>query len=112
MPVDLPPDGAELRVMLEALTSPQRAALALFKPGQKRRAFPDINPRSATALWRKGLLQGLHEGGKTYFLLSDQGVRIWRIVCGGHVEAGPGDQLESPLGRSSSDQVERPDNAR
>jgi len=79
-------------MVLEALTPPQRAALALFKPDQKRRAFPDINPRSATALWRKGLLQGLNEGGKTYFLLSEQGLRIRQIARGRHVEASPVDQ--------------------
>ena len=66
--------------VLESLTRPQRAALGLFEPNQKRRAFPDINPRSATALWRMGLLRGSHKSGKTYYLLSAKGVRAQQIA--------------------------------
>ena len=87
-----PLDEVGLTMVLEALTPPQRAALALFKPEQKRRAFPDINPRSAAALWRMGLLQGSYEGGTTYFLLSEKGLRVRQIDCEGHVGEIPRDQ--------------------
>jgi hypothetical protein len=42
--VDLSTDEAELRKVLDALTPPQRAALVLFKPNQRRRAFPAARP--------------------------------------------------------------------
>lgn len=48
-------------------------ALLRFKPGVKRSAFPDINPRTASALWSKGLLRGEIESGTRQFILTELG---------------------------------------
>ena len=58
------------------LTDPQRAALGRFVPGVKRPAYPDINPRTATALWSKRLIKGETIQGVRLFLLTDLGKLI------------------------------------
>lgn len=73
-------DHAALLKEIGSLTPPQRAALGLFEPGLPRRAYPDVNPRCAIALWQKGVLQGSRESGKMYFLLSEKGVMMRQIV--------------------------------
>lgn len=73
-------DDASLLKAIDELTPPQRLALLLFEPGRPRRAFPDVNPRSAIALWGKGVLLGSRESGKQYFLLSEKGVRMRQIA--------------------------------
>lgn len=58
------------------LTLPQKAALAKFAPGVKRAAFPDINPRTAEALWSKGLIKGETISGIRLFTLTDLGLKM------------------------------------
>jgi hypothetical protein len=55
------------------LTKPQREALSLLQPDVWRGAFPDINPRTAAALWALGLVQGKLERGKRLFCLTKSG---------------------------------------
>lgn len=58
------------------LTVPQKAALKKFEFGVKRAAFPDINPRTAQALWSKGLIRGETVSGSRLFNLTDLGLRV------------------------------------
>jgi hypothetical protein len=56
----------------DRLTRAQKNALELFEPGKPRKAFPDINPRTATALWSMGLLRGeLIDGCRIFTLTRD-----------------------------------------
>ena len=73
-------EHASLLKEIGQLTPPQRLALSLFEPGRSRRAFPDVNPRSAIALWQKGVLQGFRERGKLHFVLSEKGVKMRQIA--------------------------------
>ena len=57
------------------LTDAQLRALAVFEPKTWRGAFPDVNPRSAEALWRLGLVEGRLEQGKRLFRLTAAGER-------------------------------------
>lgn len=65
---------------LDMLTAPQRDALRLFEPGVQRTAYPDINPRTASALWSKGLVKGVIKNGKRHFILTELGTSLRRQV--------------------------------
>lgn len=58
---------------LKNLTVAQRTALTRFEPKVWSPAFPDVNPQTASALWRLGLLKGKAESGKRLFRLTDEG---------------------------------------
>ena len=62
------------------LTAPQKIALKLFKPKQARRIFPDINPRTAQALWSLGLLTRDTREGVAYFMLTDAGEKLKQVL--------------------------------
>lgn len=64
---------AALKKVLTSLTEPQKAALQRFVKGVKRSAFPDINPRTAAALWSKALIKGEIVQGARVFLLTEMG---------------------------------------
>jgi hypothetical protein len=68
------------RVKLDALTAPQRDALRRFKPGVQRTAYPDINPRTASALWSMGLVKGVISSGNRYFILTELGVSMRGLI--------------------------------
>lgn len=60
------------RMTRHDLTVAQKLALTRFEPCQPRKPFPDINPRTATALWSIGLLKGdLIDGDRVYVLTTD-----------------------------------------
>lgn len=63
-----------------SLTAPQKIALRLFTPKQARRIFPEINPRTAQALWSIGLLTRDTREGVAYFMLSDVGEKIKQVL--------------------------------
>ena len=64
-------------ISVPSLTEPQKIALRKFHPGQKRKAYPEINPRTASALWSLGLLQGETVEGARIFALTPAGERVW-----------------------------------
>lgn len=69
-------DSGDKSSVLPALTRPQRTALLLFSPGQPRGAFPDVNPRTAAALWSSGLLSGEISDGKYVYVLTPEGEKV------------------------------------
>lgn len=58
------------------LTAPQKAAVKAFVPSQERGVFPDINPRTAQALYSLGVLEREVRGGTAYFKLTDAGEEL------------------------------------
>jgi len=64
-------------ISVQSLTEPQKVALRRFFPGRKRKAHPEINPRTASALWSLGLLQGEIVEGTRIFILTQAGERVW-----------------------------------
>lgn len=75
------PDEQGTRTVNSAdLTEAQRNALRRFEPGVKRTAFPDINPRTASALWSKGLVKGEVIGGTRQFILTETGEAMRKKV--------------------------------
>lgn len=67
-----------LSAILSSLTDPQKVALKKFVSGVKRPAYPDINPRTAAALWSKGLIKGEIVQGGRVFILTDLGRQVQR----------------------------------
>lgn len=59
-----------------ALTPAQQRALTYFVPNVWRAAFPDINPRTASALWQMGLIRGKTQLGKQIFCLTEAGAAV------------------------------------
>lgn len=70
--------STSLSSILSNLTSPQKAALGKFVSGVKRAAHPDINPRTASALWSKGLIKGETIQGSRVFILTELGAQAQR----------------------------------
>jgi len=71
-------------VSVQSLTEPQKIALRKFVPGQKRKAHPEINPRTASALWSLGLLRGEIVKGTRIFILTQAGESVWaELVASG-----------------------------
>lgn len=73
-------EAVSLRSIITNLTGPQRVALGKFVSGVKRSAYPDINPRTAAALWSKGLIKGEIIQGSRVFVLTDLGRQVQRAV--------------------------------
>lgn len=69
-------------ISVPSLTEPQKIALRKFRPGQERKAYPEINPRTASALWSLGLLRGEIVEGARIFALTPTGERIWAELVG------------------------------
>ena len=66
--------------LLSNLTLPQKTALRKFEPGCKRRSYPDINPRTASALWSLGLLKGEIADGTRQFVLTKTGEEVRKLL--------------------------------
>jgi len=70
--------SASLSTILSSLTSPQKIALGRFVAGVKTHAYPHINPRTAAALWSKGLIKGEIIQGSRVFILTELGEQAQR----------------------------------
>lgn len=64
--------------MSDQLTQAQRAALDHFERDTFSTAFPNVNPRTASALWSKGLIRGQVLEGKRYYQLTELGEELRR----------------------------------
>jgi len=62
--------------MIDRLTEAQKGALTKFEPGCKRKPYPDVNPRTVSALWSLGLLKGEVVQGNRLFILTELGEEI------------------------------------
>jgi hypothetical protein len=75
--------SVSLSAILSSLTGPQKVSLGRFVPGVRRPAYPDINPRTAAALWSKGLIKGEITRGSRLFILTDLGEQVQLVEYGG-----------------------------
>ena len=64
------------------LTTPQEAALAHFADGTWRRIFPDVNPRTATALRALSLLEWEQSQGRNLYRLTLRGRQMLDLLEG------------------------------
>lgn len=69
-------DFGSIDKIAASLTGPQKDALKLFVPSKARRVFPDINPRTAQALWSLGILMRETMGRTSYFSLTAAGEEL------------------------------------
>jgi hypothetical protein len=68
-----------LKLTLERLTNPQKLGLHCFLDGEWRAAFPDINPRTVSALWKLGLLDRKREEGRQKYRITVLGLELLKI---------------------------------
>lgn len=62
------------------LTNPQKLGLHCFVDAEWRGAFPDVNPRTASALWKLGLLDRKREDGRHQYRLTGLGLELLRLL--------------------------------